>query len=71
MRGKPSNYELISKQTRAYPAIDDPPIVGSEEVCPGIAADFDGRNEVVGIEIFHLSKRSESLNLGELVFETT
>jgi len=61
----------VDQETDAlYLIIDDSPIVGSEEVSPGIIADFNDANEVVGIEILNLSKRSETLNLREMVFET-
>lgn len=32
----------------------------SEEVSPGVVLDFNEANEVVGIEMLHLSKRSKS-----------
>ena len=61
----------VDQKTDAlYLIIDDSPIVGSEEVSPGIIVDFNDANDVVGIEILNLSKRSETLNLREMVFET-
>jgi len=53
-----------------YLVIDDSAVAESEEVSPGIVVDFNERNEVVGVEILHLSKRSGTLNLKELLFET-
>ena len=54
-----------------YLSLDDSPIIDSEEVSPGIVVDYNDRDEVVGVEILHLSKRTERLNLRELMFETT
>jgi len=53
-----------------YLVVDDSPVSESEEVCPGVVVDFNDQNEIVGVEILHLSKRSRPLNLRELVFET-
>ena len=47
-----------------------PPIVESEEVSPGVVLDYNEANEVVGVEMLHLSKRSSTLNLSALQFET-
>ena len=54
-----------------YLVVDDSSVSESEEVCPGVIVDFNEQNEIVGVEILHLSKRSRPLNLRELVFETT
>ncbi len=53
-----------------YLRLDDSPIVESEEVSPGLVLDYNESNEVVGIEVLNLSKRSSSLNLSALQFET-
>ena len=53
-----------------YLRLDDSPIVESEEVSPGVMLDYNESNEVVGVEILRLSKRSSSLNLSALQFET-
>jgi uncharacterized protein YuzE len=50
--------------------LDDSPIVESEEVSPGVVLDYNESNEVVGVELLHLSKRSATLNLSALQFET-
>ena len=50
--------------------LDDSEIVESEEVSPGVVLDFNAANEVVGVELLHLSKRSSDLNLSALEFET-
>ena len=53
-----------------YLQIDDSTIVESEEVSPGIVLDYNESNEVVGIEMLRLSKRSSSLDLSHLEFNT-
>ena len=61
----------IDKQADAlYLRLDDSPIVESDEVSPGVVLDYNESNEVVGVEMLRLSKRSSSLNLSELKFET-
>ena len=61
----------VDKEADAlYLRLDDSPIVESEEVSPGIVLDYNVSNEVVGVEMLHLSKRSSSLNLSALQFET-
>ena len=54
-----------------YLRLDESSIVESEEVSPGIVLDYNESNEVVGVEILHLSRRSPDLNLSVLKFETT
>lgn len=53
-----------------YLRLDDSTIVESEEVSPGVVLDYNESNEVVGVEIQHLSRRSPELNLSVLQFET-
>ena len=61
----------VDKEADAlYLRLDDSPIVDSEEVSPGIVLDYNESNEVVGVEMLHLSKRSSNLNLSALQFET-
>ncbi len=61
----------VDKQADAlYLRLDDSPIVDSKEVSPGVILDYNESNEVVGVEMLHLSKRSSSLNLSALQFET-
>jgi uncharacterized protein YuzE len=50
--------------------LDDSEIVGSEEVAPGVVLDYNESNEVVGVELLHLSQRSSKVNLSSLLFET-
>ncbi len=61
----------VDKEADAlYLRLDDSPIVESEEVAPGVVLDYNASNEVVGVEMRHLSKRSSDLNLSALQFET-
>ena len=53
-----------------YLRLDDSVIVESEEVSPGVVLDYNESNEVVGIEMLHLSRRSPDLKLSALEFET-
>ena len=50
--------------------LDDSKIVESEEVAPGIVLDYNELDEVVGVEMLYLSRRSSELNLSALEFET-
>jgi len=61
----------IDQQADAlYLVLDESKIVDSEEVSPGIIVDLNEKNEIVGVEILHLSKRSPRINPRELQFET-
>ena len=53
-----------------YLRLDDSAIVESEEVAPGVVLDYNEANQVVGIEMLDLSKRSPNLNLSTLEFVT-
>ena len=53
-----------------YLRLDDSVIVVSEQVSPGVVLDFSESNEVVGVEMLYLSKRSSNLNLSAVEFET-
>lgn len=52
-----------------YLRLDDSQIIESQEVSPGIVLDFNSENQVVGIEILQLSKRSPDFEPGKLIFE--
>ena len=58
------------KADALYLRLDDSPIVESEEVSPGVVLDYNESNEVIGVEMLHLSKRSSNLDLSALHFET-
>ena len=53
-----------------YLRLDESAIVESEEVSPGVVVDYNEANEVVGVEMLNLSKRSPDLDLTALQFET-
>ena len=54
-----------------YLRLDDSKIIESEEVSPSVVLDFNEDNQVVGIEVLHLSRRSPQLNFQELQYQTT
>ena len=61
----------VDKEAAAlYLRFDDSAIVESEEVSPGVVLDYNKTNEVVGVEMLYLSKRSSNPNLSALEFET-
>ena len=61
----------VDKEADAlYLGLDASTIVESEEVSPGVVLDYNEAKEVVGVEMLHLSKRSPTLNLSTLEFET-
>lgn len=61
----------VDKEADAlYLRLYDSEIVDSEEVSPGVVLDYNESNEVVGVEMLHLSRRSTGLNLSALQFET-
>lgn len=58
------------KADALYLRLDDSRIVESEPAAPGVVLDYNDRNEVVGIEILHLSRRSQKINLREVLVQT-
>ena len=61
----------VDKEADAlYLRLDNSAIVESEEVSPGVVLDYNETNEVAGVEMLYLSKRSANLNLSALEFET-
>ena len=61
----------VDKEADAfYLRLDDSPIVESAEVSPGVVLDCNEADEVVGVEMLSLSKRSSRVNLSALQFET-
>ena len=62
----------VDKEADAlYLRLEESKIVESEEVAPGVVVDYNESDEVVGVELLYLSKRSSELNLSTLHFETT
>ena len=61
----------VDKEADAlYLRLDDSKIVESEEVSPGVVLDYNEANELVGIEMLNLSKRSSNIKWSSLEFET-
>ena len=52
-----------------YLRLDDSKIIDSEEVAPGVILDYNEQNEVVGVEMLYLSKRTTNLKTTALEFE--
>lgn len=53
-----------------YLRLDESAIVDSEEVSPGVVLDYNGEDEVVGVEILRLSKRVSLLDISKFSVET-
>lgn len=61
----------VDKEADAlYLRLDDSKIVESEEVSPGVVLDFNEHNQVVGIEMLNLSRRTPDLDLREFQYLT-
>jgi uncharacterized protein YuzE len=64
-------FTAVKQADALYLRLDDSTVVESEEVSPGVVLDYNEAMEVVGVELLHLSKRTSTLNLSALHFETT
>jgi uncharacterized protein YuzE len=53
-----------------YLRLNDAQILDSEQVASGIVLDYDAHDNIVGVEMLHLSKRGNPVDLDKLVFET-
>ena len=53
-----------------YLRLDESKIIESEEVTPGVVLDFNEHDEVVGVEILHLSRRVSRDALANVSLET-
>ena len=53
-----------------YLRLNDAQIVDSEQVASGVVLDYDEKDNVVGVEMLHLSKRAGKVDLHRLLFET-
>ena len=59
------------KADALYLNLEDAPAADTEEIAPGILLDYNEAGKVVGIEMFHLSKRTtEPLDLARMELET-
>lgn len=54
-----------------YLRLDDSAVVDSEEVQPGIVIDFNGDNQVVGVEILGVKARTPRADLTQVQFEVS
>lgn len=59
------------KADALYLRLGNSAIVESDEVSPGVVLDYNEANEVVGIEMLGLLRRSPEIDLTALDFETT
>jgi len=53
-----------------YLRLNDAEIADSEQVAAGVILDYDAQDNVVGVEMLHLSKRARKADLRRLLFET-
>ena len=72
-RHRSANMKLhVDKEANAlYLRLDDSTIVESDEVSPGVVLDYNESNELVGVEMLHLSRHSSNIKWSSLEFETT
>lgn len=53
-----------------YLRLNDAQILDSEQVASGVVLDYDAHDNIVGVELLHLSTRGHPVDLNKLVFET-
>jgi len=53
-----------------YLRLNDAQILDSEQVASGVVLDYDAHDNVVGVEMLHLSRRGNPVDIDKLVFET-
>ena len=61
---------IDSVMRACYIRFDESPILGSEEVKPGVILDYDKDNRIVGIELLHLDQEIMSNLMRNLSLET-
>ncbi len=59
------------KADALYLRLDDSRIVDSKEVAPGVVVDYNASDQIVGIELLHLSKRTPKLDLRDVEVQTS
>ena len=62
--------KIDKKNDALYFRLDESTIMDSQEIQPGIILDYDSNNQVVGIEILGISKRTDQENFKSILFET-
>ena len=61
----------VDKEADAlYLRLDESKIIESEQVAPGVILDYNEKDEVVGVEMLYLSKRTPDLKTTALEFES-
>jgi uncharacterized protein YuzE len=68
--GQAMKLKIDREADALYLSLDDSVVVESEEVSAGIIVDLNEQDQIVGIEVLYLSKRSPNLNPHALEFET-
>lgn len=61
---------IDSVMRACYIRFDESPILGSEEVKPGVILDYDEDNRIVGIELLHLDQEIMGNLMRNLSFDT-
>lgn len=59
------------KADALYFHLDESPIVGSEEIQPGIILDFDKEKRVVGVEFLNIKSRFSEKDLLSIQFQAS
>lgn len=52
-----------------YLRLNEAEIVDSEQVANGVVLDYDAHDNIVGVELLHLSKRGSPIEAEKLIFE--
>ena len=53
-----------------YLRLNEADIADSEQVASGVVLDYDADDNIVGVELLHLSRRGSPIDVQKLVFET-
>ena len=62
--------KVDTKNDTLYFRLDENPVVESEEVSPGVILDYDAQDNVIGLELLHISKRISPEKLKQFQFES-
>ena len=62
---------IVDKENDSlYFRLDESRIVESEEVQPGVILDYDGNDQVFGVEFLNISSRASKEELSSIQFQT-
>ena len=61
--------KIDSEADALYLVLDDSKIIESQEVSPGIVLDINEDDQIVGVELLNLSRRSPNVNPHVLHYE--